>query len=240
MLDGKSYIENSANRLFGVKVRKSFSLTLILILWLFSFYYFSSVNANFHEPPPTMKIISPTSDKMISQTDVLLNVTVVLYRYSPSFVFETMSWMNYSLDNGPAVNLTIARGPNADGPGHYETATNTLSGLTGGSHLIRVMGESNFNATFDQALYFWVNLNQPKPTPTATPSQSVTPTTSQSPSQTATPTQAAPEFTWLTLPILLVSTLCIAVTLKLKKYRLLRFKDFRQRLLTLRRQQFPL
>ncbi len=151
---------------------KKLPVALLLILCISLMGPLVAVRANFHEPPPTMQIVSPTNGSTISQTDVLLNVTVVLYRYSPSFVFETMSWVNYSLDNEPAVNLTVVRGPDAGGPGHYEIATCMLSGLSEGSHHVRVMGESIFNAifnetSFDQTIYFYVNLNPPKPTVTA-------------------------------------------------------------------------
>jgi len=115
-----------------------------------------------------MQLTSPANDTTYNQTSILLNATILLRQYWPSnstFEFEDMRWLNYSLDDQPAVALTLTREYNKNGPGYNEFGLCTLSNLPEGLHHVRVYGETTANKTLDTTNYF--TIKQVATTPSA-------------------------------------------------------------------------
>jgi hypothetical protein len=218
-LTGKFNI--SKTRLFAtqkmtrLKLSSIFAIVLSLAVFSSVMFCLTPVTANFHEPPAIMQLVSPANNAVYNQTSILLNATILLRQYmwtNSSFEFEDMRWLNYSLDDQPAVALILTRQYNKNGPGYNEFGLCTLSNLPEGLHYIRVYGESTFNATLNTTNYFTImQVNTTPSVSTMTPSPSPT----DRPISTISSTPTVPELSWLAL-LLLISTV-VFVTLLLKR-----------------------
>ena len=132
--------------------------------------------AHYPYPLPYLTIQFP-SNQSHNNPDVLFYTSTLSYSYehvSDGFLrFETLKWVNYSLDGGAPQPLVwtspadyYSGGNEASFLYAHETYTNiTLRGLSEGSHFISVVGETTFNSSLSSVVYFDV-----------IPAASVTPT----------------------------------------------------------------
>ena len=152
---------------------KKTALALILLLALLTSDFIgtwslSFVSANFKPyPPPAVTIDSPAKNGVYSQSDVPLNVKVELFRYTPSFEFEAVDWLNYSLDRQPDVILPVTHHYGTKDPaGQTAVGTSMLSDLSDGMRVLSIHGESTFkkyynDSYFSSTVYFTVDTVHP-------------------------------------------------------------------------------
>jgi hypothetical protein len=127
-----------------------------------------SVSANYKPyPPPAVTFVSPAKNGVIPQSNIPIEVKVEAFRFSPSSEFESVAWLNYSLDGQADVAAAVSS-PYfyKDTPGEAQTATGALTGLSDGYHSLMVHGETNFkkyfnDAAFSATVYFTVDTVKP-------------------------------------------------------------------------------
>jgi hypothetical protein len=150
--------------------KNAVALCFLLVLLIFNvtaLLFLKSASANFKPyPPPEITIDSPAKNGIYSQSNVPLNVKVVLLRYSPSFEFEAVDWLNYSLDGKPDVPLAVVQQYGKDMPERIFTGSGIFSGLSDGMHVLFVHGESTFkkyynDSYFTATVYFTVDTVNP-------------------------------------------------------------------------------
>jgi hypothetical protein len=135
--------------------------------------------AHYPYPLPYLTIQFP-SNQSHNNPDVFFYTSTLSYSYehvSNGFLrFETLKWVNYSLDGGASQPLEwtspadyYSRGNETSFLYAHETYTNiTLKGLSEGSHFISVVGETTFNNSLSSVVYFDV-ISATSVTPTPIP-----------------------------------------------------------------------
>jgi hypothetical protein len=87
--------------------------------------------------PPKITIFSPSPHQIYTSSNVLLNVSVVVYGiYNPA-AYDNITSLNYSLDGQQDIPISFSRPY-----GIYHPSKITLSNLSDGLHSIFVHGES--------------------------------------------------------------------------------------------------
>jgi hypothetical protein len=88
--------------------------------------------------PPEITIFSPSSNQIYNSSNVLLNVSVVVYGVDNPGGYDNLTSLNYSLDGQQDIPIAFSRSPY----GMYRPSKITLSNLSDGLHSIFVHGES--------------------------------------------------------------------------------------------------
>jgi len=179
----------------------------------FSYYDVSSM--------PFIVITSPTNQTVCKNSTIPLNIYLgtenLEYNYSSQrIVYETIQWLNYSLDGASYqfLSWTLPQQANTIPP-ITTYANTTLNNLSNGVHSLDVFGETTFGTNMSSDIIFWVYANNetipnPLPLPTPSPSQSPTPSPIPSPSPTLTPTPS-PTITEIPLTAIAITFLTITI-----------------------------
>jgi hypothetical protein len=121
---------------------KELTLTVILALLVSIVAGMQTVEvaeANFKPyKPPKITIFSPSPNQIYNSSNVLLNVSVVVYGVDNPAGYDNITSLNYSLDGQQDLPISFSRSPY----GMYRPIKITLSNLSDGPHSIFVHGES--------------------------------------------------------------------------------------------------
>jgi hypothetical protein len=152
----KSIANNFSKRLWklptnGVLLDKK-ALTLFCLLMLltpllsFPLVEFSSANFQLYKSEPKVSVSSPIMNAIYTQSTVPLNVKVEVSSHLVTS-WEEVTWMQYSLDGQPGVNLTIKNIVNNNSFGYYVSVARTITDLPKGVHSLSIYGQTNLAET---------------------------------------------------------------------------------------------
>ena len=162
-------------------MKKVLSLIFIFALMFSLLTVVKAVQYNLEEfeglpyTPPTVTLLSPTSNASYTLSDVPLNVTVEV-RTIILHNLERVRWLNYSLDGQTAISLNVIE-PSLSEVSQlpYNVYGNTiLTGLSDGSHSLTFFGKtsvSGLNGYFNETVSLTVDTSNtpdpPQPFPTS-------------------------------------------------------------------------
>ena len=103
-------------------------------------YVLPSANFELYKSEPKVSVSSPIMNKIYNESTIYMNVKVV----TNSHFFtagEKVTWMQYSLDGHPGVNLTF--NTQVGSSGYVATVIKAITDLSDGVHSLSIYGQTD-------------------------------------------------------------------------------------------------
>ncbi len=131
-----------ANGVFLDKKALTLFCLLMLLTPLLSFplVEFASANFELYQLAPKVSVSVPAMNKVYNESTIYMNVKVVTNSHFFTAA-EKVTWMQYSLDGHPGVNLTF--NTQVGSSGHVATVIKAITDLSDGVHSLSIYGQTD-------------------------------------------------------------------------------------------------